>query len=52
MVDDMYVGAKGETFQACDYAQRFGIERIRTANGFFEDSRKNDFCICRSRGSV
>lgn len=45
MVEDVYVGAKGETFASCYYAEGFRVEGSRTANGLFEEAREEDFCV-------
>jgi hypothetical protein len=48
VVDDVYVGAEGEAFQACDDAERLGIEGVRSADSFLQYARENDFCVCRT----
>ena len=34
------------------YAQGFGVNGVRSANGFFEDSREDNFLLCLSGNSV
>lgn len=48
MVDDMYVGAEGKTFETGNDAERFGIECIGATDGFLENSGEDDL---RVRGS-
>lgn len=52
VIDDMYVGAESEAFQACDDAERLGIEGIRATNGFFEYAREDDFGVGRTKSRL
>lgn len=49
MINDVYVCAESEAFQACDDAERLGIEGVRATNGFFEYAREDDFCVGRAK---
>lgn len=44
----MDVSSHGPAFLACNYAERFGVYRPRSANGLFEDAREDDFLLSRS----
>lgn len=52
MINDVDVGSQCKAFQARDNAQRFGVERVRTADGFLKDPREDDFRVCGSMDSV
>jgi hypothetical protein len=49
MVDDVYVGAESEAFQASNDAKRFGVKGIGATDGFLEDAREDDFSICGTK---
>jgi hypothetical protein len=52
MVNDVDVSAEGKALEASDNAQGFGVERIRSADGFLKDAGEYNFCLCGPTSSV